>query len=185
MNFWSIARWFLAFSLVNTLSCDPLPPTTDQKQSEAQEKIIAEGNAQVGMPGITNFRRRKLLKSIMEMCDSDTLTTYTYVFAENTGKFTFLCNSIGYGIPAATEFTSPQHLTRVNLQNGAWENVVLPQADPDGLFSPASADGTWVMCKDPNGPDVKPIYVEPRIMTSPFKMDEEKLQSGDIKTTSK
>jgi hypothetical protein len=46
----------------------------------------------------------------------------------------------------------------------------LPQADPNGLFSPASAEGTWILMKDPNGKEVKPVYIEPRIIVSPFKL---------------
>jgi hypothetical protein len=53
----------------------------------------------------------------------------------------------------------------------AWRVVALPQADPNGLFSPTSAEGTWVMCKDPKGGEVKPVYIEPRIVVSPFKME--------------
>lgn len=39
------------------------------------------------------------------------------------------------------------------------------------FVSPASAEGTWVMCKDPNGSDVKPVYIEPRVIVSPFDME--------------
>lgn len=49
--------------------------------------------------------------------------------------------------------------------------AVLPQADPNGLFSPASAEGTWILLKDPHGSDVKPVYVEPRVIVSPFKLE--------------
>ena len=47
---------------------------------------------------------------------------------------------------------------------------ILAQADPNGLFSPGSAEGTWIMCKDPKGPDVRPVYVEPRVIVSPFPL---------------
>ena len=46
----------------------------------------------------------------------------------------------------------------------------LPQAEPNGMFSPAAAEGTWVMLKNPNGTDVKPVYVESRIIVSPFPL---------------
>ena len=26
------------------------------------------------------------------------------------------------------------------------------------------------MCKDPKGPDVRPVYVEPRVIVSPFPL---------------
>lgn len=31
-------------------------------------------------------------------------------------------------------------------------------------------NGTWVMCKDPNGINVKPVYLEPRVIASPFEL---------------
>jgi hypothetical protein len=111
---------------------------------------------------VKNFRERKLLKEIIELRDQEDLVTYTYIVAEQTGKLIFLGESIGYGVPAATQFTNPQKIVRSSL--------TLPQADPNGLFSPASADGTWVMMKDPKGTNVRPVYVEPRCIVSPFKL---------------
>jgi len=94
--------------------------------------------------------------------------TYTYLYAEQTGKLTYLGETIGYGIPYATQFTNPQKTVYTGGAGGAY--ATLPQADPNGLFSPASAEGTWILMKDPDGPDVRPVYVEPRIVVSPFKL---------------
>lgn len=142
------------------------PETTDQKQQQQQEQILAEGNAKTGMPSITNFRERKLLRDILEKRDKADYVTYTYVYSEMTGKFTFFCESIGYPIPYATQYTSPQKLEGRYMEH----MYVIPQADPNGLFSPASADGTWVLCKDPNSKRVEAVYVEPKVTTSPFRL---------------
>lgn len=151
--------------------CDDMR-SSDSIQREQQEKILAEGTAQVGMPAIKNFRERKILKDIMELRDQEGLVTYTYL--ENLspvvipgktalgGKLTFFGETIGYGIPYATQFTNPEKVV--------YTTVTLPQADPNGLFSPGSAEGTWVLMKDPNGKDVKPVYIESRIVVSPFKL---------------
>jgi hypothetical protein len=122
------------------------------------------------MPAIKNFRERKLLKDIIELRDQTGLATYTYVFAEMTGQFTFLCASVGYGLPYATQFTNPE---KIDYSSGGTV-VTIPQADPNGLFSPAAAEGTWVMCSDPDGKEARPVYVEPRIVVSPFKLETEK-----------
>jgi hypothetical protein len=99
--------------------------------------------------------------------------TYTYLYNEMTGKKVFLCNSVGYGLPYATQFTSPQKIEYSNDASHAGYNYsVVPQADPNGLFSPAAAEGTWVMCKDPNGDKTAPVYIEPRVIVSPFKLPE-------------
>lgn len=140
--------------------------TSDAVQRKQSEQLLAEGTAQVGMPAIKNFRERKLLKDILELRDQDGLVTYTYVFNEMQGKLIFLGLSVGYGIPYATQFTNP-----MKIEPGYSNLHVLPQADPNGLFSPASAEGTWVLLKNPKGKDVKPVYVEMRIIVSPFPLE--------------
>lgn len=144
---------------------------SDSIQSDQQERLLAEGTAQVGMPSIKNFRERKLAKDILELRDQNGLITYTYVENELPrvvpgrtvlgGKFTFLGESVGYGLPYATQFTSPEKLV--------FDKVAVPQADPNGLFSPSSAEGTWVSLRDPNGGGTKALYIESRVMVAPFK----------------
>jgi len=145
------------------------PPASDDVQAQQQEQMAKEATAQTGMPAIKNFRERKLMKEIFEMRDQSGLVTYTYLWNEMQGKKVFLCNSIGYGLPYATQYTNPEKIATSGHQYGY---AILPQADPNGLFMPASAEGTWVMCKNPAGDDVKPVYVEPRIIVSPFKLPE-------------
>ena len=131
----------------------------DDTEATQQEKLLSQAHEQTGLPAITNFREKKLLKMIYEMRDQSNLQTYTYIVAEQTGKLVFLGCSIGYGIPAATQYTNPsKHTSRGTL----------PQADPNGLFSPSNADGTWVMMISPSG-EAKPVYIEPRCLVSPFK----------------
>lgn len=155
--------------------CGSYVPSSDDVQRKQQELILKEGTAAVGMPSIKNFREKRLLKDILELRDQDGLVTYTYIVAENTGKLVFLGESLGYGIPAATQFTNPQKfdLQQLGTDTQRCYSGALPQADPNGLFSPSSAEGTWVMMKDPNGKTVKPVYIEPRIIVSPFRLSME------------
>jgi len=145
-------------------ACDMPQPTSDQKQQAQQEQILQEGTAQTGMPAIKNFRERKLMKDILEMRDQNGLVTYTYLFGENSAKVCFLGNTVGYGLPYATQYTNPQ-------KKEGYQATAIPQADPNGLFSPAAAEGTWILMKDPKGTETKPVYVEPRILTTPFKLE--------------
>lgn len=155
----------LALLGISLVGCE-YTPSSDETQRAQQERILQEGSRQTGMPNIKNFRERKLLKQIIEMRDQDGLVTYTYTVPETTGRPVFLCNSIGYGLPAATQYTNPE---KVDLHSTG--NVSVPQADPNGLFSPSSAEGTWVLCTDPSGSGkTRPVYVEPRVIVSPFKL---------------
>ncbi len=173
-------RYIMICSLLVVCACEPEKAvdnrSSDQKQTDQQERILQEGTAQVGMPAVKNFRERKMLKDIIELRDQAGFVTYTYTVDEH-GKKDFLCDSIGYGIPYATQFTSPHKLEYTAYggcavgQNCGGRFDVMDQADPNGLFSPAAAEGTWILCKDPNGDKVLPMYVEPRVIVSPFKLD--------------
>lgn len=137
---------------------------SDAKQQRQQEALLNEATSQVGMPAINNFRERKILKDILELRDQSGLVTYTYLYSEMTGQLTCFGDTIGYPIPYATQFTNPQK----HIATG----VTLPQADPNGLFSPSSADATWVLMKDPNDPngEARSVYAEPKLISSPFKL---------------
>ena len=99
--------------------------------------------------------------------DAITVTppTYTYIVDMN-GRPHKLCDSLGYGLPYATQYTNPQ----MPQQPFNGSVYVLPQADPNGLFSPAAAEGTWVMLLDADG-QPHPVYIEPRVIVSPFKLN--------------
>lgn len=164
------ALTLLSFVAALTLTgCDPSSENSTAKEAKAQEVISAQSVAAVGLPAIRNFREKRLLKDIYELRDQAGLITYTYLVAENTGKLVYLGQSVGYGIPYATEYTNPQRVLAYN-ETSEHGNIALPQADPNGLFSPADAEGTWIMLKDPNSDDVKPVYIEPRVIVSPFKL---------------
>jgi hypothetical protein len=156
----------LGFAGISLAACSSGQPTSDEQQSAQQERILQEGTSAVGMPNIVNFRERRIMKDIIEMRDQDGLTTYTYQFAEQTGQLVFFCSSIGYPISAATQFTNPERVAYESTYGVA----TLPQADPNGLFSPASAEGTWVMCVDPTTNQPRPVYSEPKLTASPFPL---------------
>ena len=181
---------FVSLLLVSVLASCEGKPTSSDIQRDRQERMVQEGVSQVGIPSIKNFRELKLAKDIYEMRDETGLATYSYMENLNPvvvrghtalgGKLSFLCDSIGYPLPYSTQFTAPETMQRYYLErrHGGGQNDVrqwgvtrLPQAEPNGLFSPSSAEGTWVLCKDPNGKDVRPIYTEPRVVLSQFKFD--------------
>ena len=138
--------------------------TADMKQNAQQEQLLKQSVNVVGMPNILNFQEKRTLKEIYELRDRQIVTT-TYLF-DLYGHLHKLCDSIGYGIPYATQYTNPDYITYQNSRSH-----VIPQADPNGLYSPASAEGTWVLCLDKATKKTKPVYVEPRIVVSPIKLN--------------
>lgn len=164
----SILTTALLMMAIAVMADDCTDHSVSTREARQQQLLQGEAMAQTGMPAIKNFRERKLLKDIYELRDQDGLVTYTYVWNEFNGRLVPFCDSIGYGIPYATQYTNPQQDAFYTTNSAS--HVVLPQADPNGLYSPAAAEGTWVMCKDPNGKTVRPVYVEPRVIVSPFPL---------------
>ena len=160
------------FAMIAVLSLVPLlggeaTESADKKMNRAQEQLSTEAVMQIGMPAIVNFQENRMAKSILEARDK-TIATTTYIVAENSGQLFKLCDSIGYGLPYATQFTSPMRPARYEETGPHGEVYALPQADPNGLFSPAQADATWIFCLDPETKKDKPVYVEPKVIVSPF-----------------
>jgi len=149
----------LAMSLAG---CD-MEQNSKQIESKKQEELSKQAVQSVGLPAITNFAEKRMMKDILELRDQNTPTT-TYLVGINN-QLTKLCDSVGFGLPYATQYTNPQS----EAYSGG-HYVVLPQADPNGLYSPASADGTWVLCVDHKDGKAKPLYVEPRIIVSPIEL---------------
>jgi hypothetical protein len=46
----------------------------------------------------------------------------------------------------------------------------MPQSEPNGLYMPSTAEGSWMHCANPKVPGGVAVYIEPRVIASPFKM---------------
>lgn len=145
--------------------CSGTTPTSETLQNQAQERTNLNAVRAVGMPAIDHFFEKRQLKSIYELRDRAVSTT-TYI-VDLYGKLHKICDSVGFGIPYATQYTNPQQPLE---GRGAGEFSTLPQADPNGLYSPATADGTWVLCLNPKTKQTQPTYIEPRVLVSQFPL---------------
>ena len=160
----------LAGSILLAGCVDTLPQQNgDDIQNAKQEELTKQGVESVGLPAIKNFAEKRWFKDILEMRDNPKLVTYTYTQDMN-GHYHKVCNSIGYGLPYATQYTNPQVDSYYTSQREA-AHMSMPQADPNGLYSPAQADGTWVLCKVPHTDRVEPQYVEPHVFVMTFPLD--------------
>ena len=144
-------------------ACDQAPTST-QIERKKQEEMSLRAVESVGMPAITNFAEKRMFKDILELRDQNVATT-TYIVDMNGNRHK-ICDSVGYGLPYATQYTNPQR-----VYSDAHGYGTLPQADPNGLYSPASADGTWVMSVNHKTGKPQPMYIEPRVIVSPFPLD--------------
>jgi hypothetical protein len=154
--------------------------TSDSVMNEKIENLVAEANRQVGVPALTNFQEKKTLKWIYELCDQEDLICYAYLYNYTTGDIgRYLGKCIGYGVPYSTQFSNPVKYQGVTtdkvIHDGArdWTYAyeLMPQAEPNGLFKPEGMSATWLIMIDPKTNEPRPMYVEPAIIVSPFKLD--------------
>jgi len=161
-------KYIIALCLLASLAgCGEAPSSAATIERKQQAELSLRGVQAVGMPAITNFAEKRMMKDIIELRDQNAATT-TYIMDMN-GKMHKVCDSVGFGLPYATQYTNPQMPQRTSDGGSVY---VLPQADPNGLYSPASADGTWVQCVNPKTKKATVVYIEPRIIVSPFPLGE-------------
>jgi len=159
------------FMLLSTDGCGDdtaNTPKSDMEQQRKQEAARIEANSQVGMPGITNFTEMKLMRQLYELRDKE-IAKFSYV-PDMNGKLWHLCDSIGYGLPYGTQFSNPSKIVPFGGDLARIPNTshVIPQSEPNGLFMPPTAEGTWIICG--TSKDLKPVYVEPKVIVAPFKL---------------
>ena len=115
------------------------------------------------MPGISNFTEKKIMRRLYEMRDKN-VATFTYM-VDMQGRLHHVCDSMGWGLPYGVQFSNPE-----KPNPGSWQGPNMPQSEPNGLFMPPSAEGTWVICASTKG-EFTPMYIEPRVIVSPFRLN--------------
>lgn len=141
--------------------------SADRDQRKQTEASMNEANRQIGMPNITNFQQRKLMKTVYELCDKENLICYAYIKSDYQGKLVFIGKCIGFGIPFSAQYTNPE---RPITRSVFYDSSTIPQQDPNGLFMPTSSSATWLMMIDPKTNKARPVYLEPEIVVSPFPL---------------
>ena len=146
--------------------------------NEQMETLADEANRTVGVPAITNFQEKKTLKWIYELCDQENLICHAYLVNVMTGDVgRYLGKCLGYGIPYSAQFSNPTKYQGVTANKVAdyagrdwvYDYTLLPQAEPNGIFKPEGLSATWLIMIDKEG-EPRPMYVEPEIIVSPFKL---------------
>ncbi len=139
----------------------------DKKAAIAQATTLNEAQAQVGMPAITNFQEKRMLKQVYELRDQ-TLATHAYIVNQFKGCLVYLGQSVGYGIPYAAQYSAPHVPYNNDARLGRTGD---DQPEPNGIFMPASAEGTWVNMLNPETKKAEVVYIEPQVMISPFRLN--------------
>jgi hypothetical protein len=161
---------FIASAAMFLAGCTNMENSSDEVDTQNQQKLQKEAQAETGMPGIHNFTEKKMVKMLYELRDNPNLVNYAYLWSEVSGKWVYFGKCVGYGVPYSTQYSNPERLATYE-ETPEHGNVTLPQAEPNGLYMPSTSAGTWLMMINPDKPsDIKPVYVEPNVIVSPFKL---------------
>ena len=154
--------------------------TASSKENSYTQMLMEQSANAVGYPDVSNFFEKAQLKEIYELRDDPQLICYWYTKNDMTGKWIYQGKCVGYGIPYTTQFTQPETVQRAALpalnMNGQdkgyneYFTEILPQADPNGLYSSPSTSATWILSVDEDG-NITPSYVESEITVTQKKMD--------------
>lgn len=149
--------------------CSQTTQTVDTQQIKETERLQRESQSQIGMPNIKNFYEKKMAKEIYELRDDAKLITYAYM-QNLEGKFIFLGQTVGFGLPYSTQFSNPEkYVDDPNGSTGAG-SLVLPQPEPNGLFVPEGLSATWLQYINPETGKREIIYAEPNIIVTQSKL---------------
>jgi hypothetical protein len=168
--------------------------SADAKIAQQQEQNLEEGDAQVPPSAIVNWNEKRMAKLIQETRDQVNLATWTYT-KNLDGKYTFVCESISYGLPYNTRMNNPQHYEYVSTRSGVYgsgsgsgyvqddkgnriwgEHAIMPQPEPNGLFIPDSAKGIWNLCRDPQTGKPAVTYQEEDVAVFPYRLPTEMVE---------
>jgi len=127
--------------------CDDSTQKERKQVEQQQERYVT-----VQPPPYFEWSLERHLLTELYKARNNSVATYTYVRNQYTGKVMSWCPSIGFPISAATQLTNPMAVP-------IGHSVSVPQAEPNGLYTPAASRGTFVMCLNKDG-KVVPRYHE-------------------------
>lgn len=161
----------LSISMVALTGCQlDNTPDANYKEMEYQKQLMDQSSTKVGNPEITEYFEKKLAKEIFELRDKSDLVCYAYTHNDMSGKYVFLGRTMGYGLPYSTQYTNPQKF--IDDPNGDMTvgSVVIPQAEPNGLYSSDGLSATWLWLIDEETGKPNISYIEQGIFVSQHKL---------------
>lgn len=154
----------LAISAVLVSACTKDSLRSDQNQTDTQ---LLQYQSVQPVPFFNWSQDRAVLTQIYE-AKNQARQTWSVIYSA-AGAPIFLCPSVGYPIPANTQLTNPEQWVG---SGGA----VVPQMEPNGLYSTTGANGTYVLCARSSG-KLAAVYSESWVTAYPFEV---KIENGQV-----
>jgi len=148
------------------------------KEKSYTEGLMNQINDEIGMPEITEFYEKKMAKEIFELRDDSKLICYAYTKNDMSGKFVYIGQCMGYGLPYSTQYTSPD-----KLASSYRDSSVISQADPNGLYSGDGLSATWVQMLDEETGERYIMYAEPEMIITQAKIPKRLIEKWSLTGT--
>ena len=134
---------------------------TEEKQVGKQQALYV---ATQPPPYFDWSQQRDIMIQIYK-AQNEAIYTYSYTQSPYTGKIMWESATFGFPIAGGTQLTNPEQTVT------AYQSLAtIAQAEPNGLYSPESSRGTWVLCVNEDG-SISPAYIEDDVkcFTTPMK----------------
>ena len=140
------------------------------------EQLMQQMTDEIGMPEITNFYEKKMAKEIYELRDDSNLICYAYSRSSYSGKFVYLGQCKGYGLPYSTQYTNPEV-----FEGGSSDYAhTIRQADPNGLYSGDGLSSTWLYLIDEKTGESVITYIESQITVTQYKLPKRLIEEWSL-----
>lgn len=131
-----------------------------ERQQQNAGNVAIVKNQPIPDLGGYSFERQILIDTYLAR--NNAVSTFAYMFTMD-GKIIEICPSVGYPIPYSTQLTAPEKVDSYNY------SIVLPNAEPNGLYPPPDAAATLVQCVNSDG-SVSPVYIEWYVLAFPYRI---------------
>lgn len=98
------------------------------------------------------FNKSQLRQTLIEVETAQSQPTPTTTFFFNLGSVDPIssCPSIGFPVATTDQVSNPEQITRAGVGSGNYSDGVIPQIDPNGVYS-GDSTGTYVLCLNAAG----------------------------------
>ena len=133
--------------------------SSQEIETDQQEKGVAAIVQNQPVPDLGGYSLERANLIRIMILRNQKIATYSYFFTI-TGTIIEVCPSQGFPFPYGTQLTAPEVYR--------YTGVTVPQAEINSLYSPQSADASWVLCVV-DGIAV-PTYFEEKIEAFPYRI---------------
>jgi hypothetical protein len=119
-----------------------------ENQQQGQDTTTYENNQPIPHFQYSDYRQTAINVEAIQALGEQTTS---FFFNLGVKDPIFSCPSLGSPFPNTAELSNPDQVTSPSNGNGEYNSVTVGQMDPNGVYSPSSSSGTYVICLNAQG----------------------------------